>query len=142
MARLIERWQELRRSGEAGGPARMPGIVALWGFARRARRGQALSAKGAGGTAMRRTVARPMFMAGIIVGLASSEWLHAQPGPAYTTRRSSRRLRISPGRRFRSFRRIGTPGSGSRYQAPRRPEFTFVVEGEQTLRSRVWAPRS
>ena len=36
---------------------------------------------------MHRTVATgALFTAGIIVGLASSEWLQAQPVPAYTTK--------------------------------------------------------
>ena len=73
---------------------------------------------------MHRTVATgALFTAGIIVGLASSEWLHAQPVPAYTTKQVIQTaLENLPGQEVLIFSsdwrpRVQAPAA----QAPRRP---------------------
>jgi quercetin dioxygenase-like cupin family protein len=93
-------------------------------------------AKGAGGSTMHRTVATgALFIAGIIVGLASSEWLHAQPAPTYTTKQVIQTtLENLPGQEVLIF--SSDWGPGFRLPLHRHPdghEFTFVVEGEQTF---------
>src|SRR5215208_6159267 len=92
--------------------------------------------KGAGGSAMHRTVATgALFTAGIIVGLASSEWLHAQPVPAYTTKQVIQTaLENLPGQEVLIFSSDWHPGFRlPLHKHPDGHEFTFVVEGEQTF---------
>ena len=94
---------------------------------------------------MHRTVATgALFTAGIIVGLASSEWLNAQPVPAYTTKQVIQTaLENLPGQEVMIFRPIGTPGSGSRYTStPTAMSSLSWSRASKPLRSRVWTPRS
>ena len=76
-----------------------------------------------------------MFTAGIIVGLASSEWLHAQPVPAYTTKQVIQTaLENLPGQEVLIFSSDWHPGFRlPLHKHPDGHEFTFVVEGEQTF---------
>ena len=83
-----------------------------------------------------RTVATgALFTAGIIVGLASSEWLHAQPVPAYTTKQVIQTaLENLPGQEVLIFSSDWHPGFRlPLHKHPDGHEFTFVVEGEQTF---------
>jgi quercetin dioxygenase-like cupin family protein len=92
--------------------------------------------KGAEGSAMHRTVATcALFTAGIIFGLASSEWLHAQPRPAYTTKQVIQTaLENLPGQEVLIFSSDWHPGFRlPLHKHPDGHEFTFVVEGEQTF---------
>jgi quercetin dioxygenase-like cupin family protein len=85
---------------------------------------------------MHRTVATgALFTAGIIVGLASSEWLHAQPVPAYTTKQVIQTaLENLPGQEVLIFSSDWHPGFRlPLHKHPDGHEFTFVVEGEQTF---------
>jgi len=85
---------------------------------------------------MHRTVATgALFTAGIIVGLASSEWLHAQPVPAYTTKQVIQTaLENLPGEEVLIFSSDWHPGFRlPLHKHPDGHEFTFVVEGEQTF---------
>jgi quercetin dioxygenase-like cupin family protein len=85
---------------------------------------------------MHRTVATgALFTAGIIVGLASSEWLHAQPAPAYTTKQVIQTaLENLPGQEVLIFSSDWHPGFRlPLHKHPDGHEFTFVVEGEQTF---------
>ena len=85
---------------------------------------------------MHRTVATSaLFTAGIIVGLASSEWLHAQPVPAYTTKQVIQTaLENLPGQEVLIFSSDWHPGFRlPLHKHPDGHEFTFVVEGEQTF---------
>ena len=85
---------------------------------------------------MHRTVATgALFTAGIIVGLASSEWLHAQPVPAYTTKQVIQTaLENLPGQEVLLFSSDWHPGFRlPLHKHPDGHEFTFVVEGEQTF---------
>jgi len=85
---------------------------------------------------MHRTVATgALFTAGIIVGLASSEWLHAQPVPAYTTKQVIQTaLENLPGQEVLIFSSDWHPGFRlPLHNHPDGHEFTFVVEGEQTF---------
>ena len=85
---------------------------------------------------MHRTVATgALFSAGIIVGLASSEWLHAQPVPAYTTKQVIQTaLENLPGQEVLIFSSDWHPGFRlPLHKHPDGHEFTFVVEGEQTF---------
>ena len=76
-----------------------------------------------------------LFTAGIIVGLASSEWLHAQPVPAYTTKQVIQTaLENLPGQEVLIFSSDWHPGFRlPLHKHPDGHEFTFVVEGEQTF---------
>jgi len=76
-----------------------------------------------------------LFSAGIIVGLASSEWLHAQPVPAYTTKQVIQTaLENLPGQEVLIFSSDWHPGFRlPLHKHPDGHEFTFVVEGEQTF---------
>src|SRR5215207_1700763 len=92
--------------------------------------------KGAGGSAMHRTVVTgALFSVGIIVGLASSEWLHAQPVPKYTTKQVIQTaLENLPGQEVLIFSSEWHPGFRlPLHKHPEGHEFTFVVEGEQTF---------
>ena len=85
---------------------------------------------------MHRTVATSaLFTAGIIVGLASSEWLNAQPVPAYTTKQVIQTaLENLPGQEVLIFSSDWHPGFRlPLHKHPDGHEFTFVVEGEQTF---------
>ena len=85
---------------------------------------------------MHRTLATgALFTAGIIVGLASSEWLHAQPVPAYTTKQVIQTaLENLPGQEVLIFSSDWHPGFRlPLHKHPDGHEFTFVVEGEQTF---------
>ena len=85
---------------------------------------------------MHRTVATgALFTAGIIVGLASSEWLHAQPVPVYTTKQVIQTaLENLPGQEVLIFSSDWHPGFRlPLHKHPDGHEFTFVVEGEQTF---------
>ena len=85
---------------------------------------------------MHRTVATgALFTAGIIVGLVSSEWLHAQPVPAYTTKQVIQTaLENLPGQEVLIFSSDWHPGFRlPLHKHPDGHEFTFVVEGEQTF---------
>ena len=85
---------------------------------------------------MHRTVATgALFTAGIIVGLGSSEWLHAQPVPAYTTKQVIQTaLENLPGQEVLIFSSDWHPGFRlPLHKHPDGHEFTFVVEGEQTF---------
>jgi quercetin dioxygenase-like cupin family protein len=76
-----------------------------------------------------------LFTAGIIFGLASSEWLHAQPRPAYTTKQVIQTdLQNLPGQEVLIFSSDWHPGFRlPLHKHPDGHEFTFVVEGEQTF---------
>ena len=85
---------------------------------------------------MHRTVATgALFTAGIIGGLASSEWLNAQPVPAYTTKQVIQTaLENLPGQEVLIFSSDWHPGFRlPLHKHPDGHEFTFVVEGEQTF---------
>ena len=70
-----------------------------------------------------------------LVGLASSEWLHAQPVPAYTTKQVIQTaLENLPGQEVLIFSSDWHPGFRlPLHKHPDGHEFTFVVEGEQTF---------
>ena len=78
--------------------------------------------------------AAALFVVGIVVGLASSQIIHAQ-GPAYATKQILQTdLNNLPGQEALLFTSTWQPGFRlPLHMHPDGHEFTFVIEGEQTF---------
>jgi quercetin dioxygenase-like cupin family protein len=78
--------------------------------------------------------AAALFVVGIVVGLASSQIIHAQ-GPAYATKQILQTdLNNLPGQEALLFASTWQPGFRlPLHMHPDGHEFTFVIEGEQTF---------
>jgi quercetin dioxygenase-like cupin family protein len=75
-----------------------------------------------------------LFGAGVLAGLGSSQWLHAQPATLATKQVFQSDLQNLPGQEVLIFTSDWQPGFRlPLHQHPGGHEFVYVVEGEQTF---------